>query len=297
MHRIGRTARAGAEGDAISLGCEDFVQSLPDIESYIGRRIPVASVTQELLAEITVPHRERRRFGGPGGASRGGGPVVAAVPAAVARGGGGGGYRGNNPRGGSRSGSTQHVDAPATAAAMARAALQDRPQVMCEPRHGGDGARLVPVRTVPKARPWTSRGLSRKRRRRGGRGRPADGAGDGPDPVGDSGRADRGLIKERCGRPVAAGPPAGVHRGFPRRERAAPVSSPAAAPGRASPTPARNAACSTAALSSTNNVRCTSTPCTGCELRPEFHGFLRHAEFVRGNQLVEVCAETACTGP
>ena len=47
-------ARLGAEGDAISLGCEDFVQSLPDIESYIGRRIPVQSVTQELLAEITL---------------------------------------------------------------------------------------------------------------------------------------------------------------------------------------------------------------------------------------------------
>ena len=40
VHRIGRTARAGAEGDAISLGCEDFVQSLPDIEAYIGRSIP-----------------------------------------------------------------------------------------------------------------------------------------------------------------------------------------------------------------------------------------------------------------
>jgi superfamily II DNA/RNA helicase len=43
VHRIGRTARAGAEGDAISLGCEDFVQSLPDIEAYIGRSLPRAA--------------------------------------------------------------------------------------------------------------------------------------------------------------------------------------------------------------------------------------------------------------
>src|SRR5512137_2000392 len=72
VHRIGRTARAGAEGDAISLGCEDFVQSLPDIEAYIGRSLPRAAVSETDLADITVPARERRRFGGPGTGSRGG---------------------------------------------------------------------------------------------------------------------------------------------------------------------------------------------------------------------------------
>jgi len=66
VHRIGRTARAGAEGDAISLGCEDYVQSLPDIEGYIGRSLPRAAITEDLLADITVPARERRRFSGPG---------------------------------------------------------------------------------------------------------------------------------------------------------------------------------------------------------------------------------------
>lgn len=40
VHRIGRTARAGAHGKAISLADEDLVFHLPEIEEFIGMKIP-----------------------------------------------------------------------------------------------------------------------------------------------------------------------------------------------------------------------------------------------------------------
>src|SRR5216110_3757616 len=49
VHRIGRTARAGATGDAISFGCEAYAISLPEIEAFIGRNIPVAAFDHNAL--------------------------------------------------------------------------------------------------------------------------------------------------------------------------------------------------------------------------------------------------------
>ena len=57
VHRIGRTARIGASGDAISLACEEYVFSLPDIEAFIEQKIPVQAVTEELLVEPKPPKR------------------------------------------------------------------------------------------------------------------------------------------------------------------------------------------------------------------------------------------------
>lgn len=63
VHRIGRTARAGAEGTAITFACEEYVYSLMDIQDYIKEEIPVEGITEELLItpEVEAPkHRDRR---------------------------------------------------------------------------------------------------------------------------------------------------------------------------------------------------------------------------------------------
>ncbi len=91
VHRIGRTARAGAFGDAISFACEEYSFSLPDIEQYIGHSIPREPLTGEMLPTLAPPeHRERYRPLHPSGGRRSGG--------------GGGGGRRSGGGGGGRSG-------------------------------------------------------------------------------------------------------------------------------------------------------------------------------------------------
>ncbi len=51
VHRIGRTARAGKSGKAITFASEQDVYELPDIEKYIGKKIPALTADEELYGE------------------------------------------------------------------------------------------------------------------------------------------------------------------------------------------------------------------------------------------------------
>ena len=51
VHRIGRTARAGKAGMAVTFACEKFVYGLEAIESYIKMKIPVEWAGDEMFAE------------------------------------------------------------------------------------------------------------------------------------------------------------------------------------------------------------------------------------------------------
>ena len=60
VHRVGRTARAGAKGDAVSFSCERFCYSLTDIEAFIGQSIPAEVASADLMADPRPPARRRR---------------------------------------------------------------------------------------------------------------------------------------------------------------------------------------------------------------------------------------------
>ena len=169
VHRIGRTARAGAEGDAISFGCDEYAVSLPDIESYIGHQIPRASIDPADLAVVTAPPpapwRERAPRPGQGRGGRpGGGGRSPGRPSA-------GGHRpGSRSTGGPRRPQATHGGAAAHGGGTAHAGTAP---------HGGGAHRGAavdaggsPAATAPTAQDSSgapSAGRRRRRRNRGGK--------------------------------------------------------------------------------------------------------------------------------
>jgi ATP-dependent RNA helicase RhlB len=68
VHRIGRTARAGKKGTAITLCCENFAQHLERVEVYLKKKIPVSWAEEELYLEEkpgNPPPSKRRRTSPP----------------------------------------------------------------------------------------------------------------------------------------------------------------------------------------------------------------------------------------
>lgn len=72
VHRIGRTARLGATGDAISFACEDYAFYLPDIEAYIKMSLPVVNHDPDSLPKLERPPPAKPSTDGKGGRRDGG---------------------------------------------------------------------------------------------------------------------------------------------------------------------------------------------------------------------------------
>ncbi len=64
VHRIGRTGRAGASGISVSFACEEGAFYIPEIEAYIGAKLPCTTPEPELLIEPPkgTVHLEKEQY-------------------------------------------------------------------------------------------------------------------------------------------------------------------------------------------------------------------------------------------
>jgi len=154
VHRIGRTGRAGATGEAISLVCLDEEIFLRDIERLIKREIP-----REVVPGFEPPAGERaepivlgRMTIGIGGTKRNAGGGF---------GGGGGGGRGGRPGGGGGGGGGGRSH-PAPGGHAPRGG-DDRRPASAQPGRGPRPAGAQPARRDGPARPTGGRPPSPKR--------------------------------------------------------------------------------------------------------------------------------------
>jgi ATP-dependent RNA helicase RhlB len=212
VHRIGRTARLGAEGDAISFACDLYAMSLPEIETYIGQSIPVASMDPELLV-MPKPRAVDAEFAANAAAdSAAFGDVVPPRPGEKPR------RPGAPGRSGERSGASRGSRPP-----------RERKPFVPVVDAGAEAAAAQPV-TVPvhqtETAPSASDGSEAVRkppRRRGGRNRrregaPTDGAQSSAHKAGlsDVNRAPAG--ERRPPRERKAGEPTGSNHNRPSRQ-------------------------------------------------------------------------------
>lgn len=70
VHRIGRTARAGAMGRAISLVCENYVQHLEKIETILKHKIPIVWPEENMFVQGREGKPPRRPRSSPKGSQR-----------------------------------------------------------------------------------------------------------------------------------------------------------------------------------------------------------------------------------
>jgi ATP-dependent RNA helicase RhlB len=164
VHRIGRTARLGAEGDAISFACDLYAMSLPDIEEYIGQKIPTATIAPELLV-MPEPKQIDAQFAADAAADSaafGDRVVLREKPQ-----GGQGGSRRRGGRSGERSGPSPERR------------REDRPRKPRVEQADVANSDVRPANTPSETLQGEVAGEGKRRRRRGGRGRRRSGAAPG----------------------------------------------------------------------------------------------------------------------